>query len=311
MNPFKYSDDNKRYHTLYYYNKHHLGKSRKVILNAGMTCPNKDGTAGVGGCIFCDQGSGYFEPSAKLSIKEQIELERGRIFKKTPNVKLTGYFQSNTNTYCSSDRLNQILSEAYESKMLDTLDIATRPDCLDDEKIGILKSYAEKIPLTVELGLQSVSDETAKLINRCYDFSIFEKAFYSLKQANIRTCVHLINGLPNESLDDMINSAKTFGQMKPDAVKIHLLFVIRNTKLAQMYESGEYTPMSFDNYIETLITQLEYLPPETVIERITGDGDKKTLLAPMWSTDKIRVLGTVDKRMVERNSWQGKLYLER
>ncbi len=309
MNPFKFSDDNKRYHTLYYYNKHHLGKSRKVILNAGMSCPNKDGTAGVGGCIFCDQGSGYFELSSRFSIKEQIIAERERIYKKTPGVKLTGYFQSNTNTYCSVERLEQILREAYESNMLDSLDIATRPDCLDDEKIAVLKSFSEKIPLTVELGLQSVKDETAEIINRGYKFSVFESAFAKLKNDGIRTCVHLIDGLPNETTDDMINTARVLGQMHPDAVKIHLLFVIRNTKLAEMYESGEYVPMNFDDYVDTLVSQLEYLPPETVIERVTGDGDKRTLLAPMWSTDKIRVLGTIDKRMAERDTWQGRLFV--
>lgn len=310
-NPFKFSDDNKRYHTLYYYNKHHLGKSRKVILNAGMTCPNKDGTVGVGGCIFCDQGSGYFELSSKISIRDQIIAERERIYKKTPGVKLTGYFQSNTNTYCSVERLTEILSEAYESGMLDSLDIATRPDCLDDEKIEILKSFSEKIPLTVELGLQTINDETARTINRGYDFDVFEKSFEKLKQAKIRTCVHLIDGLPGENTDDMIKTAKILGQMRPDAVKIHLLFVIKNTKLADMYESSNYEPMSFEDYINTLITQLEYLPEETVIERVTGDGDKRTLLAPMWSTDKIRVLGTIDKLMAERNTWQGRLFVAR
>lgn len=310
-NPFKFSDDNKRYHTLYYYNKYHLGKSRKVILNAGMTCPNKDGTAGVGGCIFCDQGSGYFELSSKICIRDQIIAERERIYKKTPGVKLTGYFQSNTNTYCSAERLTEILSEAYESGLLDSLDIATRPDCLDDEKVEILKTFSEKIPLTVELGLQTVNDETARIINRGYDFDVFVKSFEKLKQATIRTCVHLIDGLPNENADDMINSAKVLGQMRPDAVKIHLLFVIKNTKLADMYECGDYEPMSFEDYINTLITQLEYLPEETVIERVTGDGDKRTLLAPMWSTDKIRVLGTIDKLMAERNTWQGRLFVAR
>lgn len=308
---FIYSDDNKRYHTLAYYSKHVLGtKTRKAVIDAGLTCPNKDGTVGVGGCIFCDGGSGYFTGEPSIPISEQIKAEYERIHsKKTKNeYKITGYFQANTNTYCSPEKLDSMLAEATGTGLIDFLAVATRPDCIDEEKISVLKKYDKVLPLTVEMGLQSSNDTTGKIINRGYDYKTFESSMTLLKEANIRTCVHIINGLPGEKEDDMINTAKALADIKPDGVKIHLLHVIRGTKLHEMFEKGEYSPLSMEEYIGTVIKQLEILPPETVIERITGDADKRTLIAPMWSADKIRVLGTIDYEMNKKDTYQGKYY---
>ena len=307
--PFKYSDDNKRYHTLSYHYRRLGIKTKKVVIDAGLTCPNIDGSRSVGGCIFCDGGSGYFTNSPLLSISEQIKLEEERIRAKYPEVKLIGYFQAHTNTYCSDEHLESMLHEAVNSGSLDFLSVATRPDCLSETNILILKKYSGILPLTVELGLQSASDRTGRLINRAYDTAVFLSAMQKLKASGLRTCVHVINGLPGENRDDMLATAKLISEVKPEGVKIHLLHVIRGTGLAEMYLAGNYTHMEFDEYIDVVVSQLELLPPETVIERITGDADRTKLLAPLWSRDKIRVLGTIDAEMAKRDTYQGRLFV--
>ena len=308
INPFKFSNDNKRYHTLAYHNKLTGDKSKKAVIDAGMTCPNIDGAKGRGGCIYCDGGSGYFTGKPEVSITEQLKAERDRIYIRTPDVKITAYFQAHTNTYCSPEKLRAMLDEAVGTGIPDSIAIATRPDCLSNRIIDVLKEYSAKFPLCLELGLQTANDDTAKLINRCYDFDVFKKNFLKLKSAGIRTCVHIIDGLPGESHADMLHTAQKLAELKPDGIKIHLLHVIKGTKLADMWSRSEYEAMTFEEYVETVIDQLEVLPPEIVIERITGDADKTKLLAPMWSKDKIRVLGTIDKQMVLRDTWQGRLY---
>lgn len=308
MNPFPYSFDNKRYHTLAYHNRQLNCKMQKAIIDAGLSCPNIDGTCGHGGCIFCDGGSGYFAPDNRLAVTEQLRLETERIRRKDPKAGVIAYFQVHTNTYGPVEQLRSLYFEAIEAGA-DGISIATRADCLSDEIIALLCEVAEKKPLTVELGLQSVSDETARVINRGYPYAVFEESFLKLRRAEIRMCVHIIDGLPGETQADMLRTAEVLAKLRPDAMKIHLLHVIRGTRLAELYENGEYEPMSFDTYIDTVIRQLELLPPETVIERITGDGDKSKLLAPLWSRDKIRVLGTIDKKMARRNTWQGRLFV--
>ena len=309
MNPFPYSFDNKRYYTLAYHNRMQNCKTQKAIIDAGLSCPNIDGTCGTGGCIFCDGGSGYFAPDQRLSVTEQLRLETERIKRKTPEAGIVAYFQVHTNTYGPIDKLERLYSEALACDICG-ISIATRPDCLSDKVLELLSFIASQKPLTVELGLQSVLDSTAVRINRGYPYKVFEDGFLQLKQRGIRVCVHIIDGLPGEKQEDMLHTAKTLGALKPDAVKIHLLHVIRGTRLAEMFESGAYTPMAFEEYVDTVVRQLEYLPAETVIERITGDGDKNKLLAPLWSRDKIRVLGTIDKEMALRNTWQGRLFTE-
>lgn len=306
MNPFPFSDDNKRYHTLSYHNRHTYGKRIfKAVIDAGFTCPNIDGTRGLGGCIFCDGGSGYFTASIRLSVSEQYLLEEKRIREKYPKAGIIAYFQAHSNTYCTSERLKALLSEAV-SCGAEGIAIATRADCLDGEKADIIASLP--VPVTVELGLQTVSDETAAKINRCHSFAEFLEVYRLLKDRKIRVCVHIIDGLPGENRENMLETARVLGKLRPDGVKIHLLHVIKGTRLCEMYESGEYTPLEKAEYIDTVIGQLELMPQETVIERITGDGDKKKLAAPLWSADKISVLGGIDKRMAEIGTYQGRLF---
>lgn len=307
MNPFPYSSDNKRYHTLSYHNRQHNCKTYKAIVDAGLSCPNIDGKCGMGGCIFCDGGSGYFAPDSILPISEQIASESRRIRTKHPDASIIAYFQVHTNTYAPLNVLRELYYQALNTDVAG-ISIATRPDCIDDDIIALLSEINSIKPLTVELGLQSTSDRTAVTINRGYPFSAFEESFLKLKNAGIRTCVHIIDGLPGESIADMLSTAETLAALRPDAMKIHLLHVIKGTRLADMWGNGGYTPMELDEYIDAVIGQLELLPPETVIERITGDGDKIKLLAPLWSRDKIRVLGTIDKEMARRNTWQGRLF---
>ena len=307
MNPFPYAFDNKRYHTLAYHNRVQNCKTQKAVVDAGLSCPNIDGTCGVGGCIFCDGGSGYFAPDKTLSVTEQLKAEEARIRKKSPESKIIAYFQVHTNTYAPVGKLRKLYEEALAFGVYG-ISVATRPDCIGDDVLNLLKELNGKTRLTVELGLQSSSDETAARIHRGYKYDVFQKAFLRLRENNIRVCVHIIDGLPDEMEADMLKTAEDLAGLRPDGMKIHLLHVIRGTQLAELYESGLYTPMTFENYVHTVIRQLEVLPPETVIERITGDGDKTKLLAPLWSRDKIRVLGTIDREMTAGNTWQGRLY---
>lgn len=303
---FEYSDDNKRYHTLYYHNKHTYGcRVVKAVIDAGFTCPNIDGTKGSGGCIFCDGGSGYFTADSAISISEQIRLEKQRIYSKYPDAKITAYFQAHTNTYADIKTLEKKYREAVDSG-IHSIAIATRPDCIDREKILLIKSLG--IPATVELGLQTIHDRTSYALNICHSYTEFLSAMFLLKKYDVRTCIHFINGLPGETEEMMLETAQAVGKQRPDGVKIHLLHVIEGTKLHEMYKNGDYIPMTKESYIETVVNQLEYLPPETVIERITGDGDKKKLAAPLWSADKISVLGGIDKRMAELDICQGDKY---
>lgn len=305
MNCFKYSDDNKRYHTLNYYNKHKFGeKIYKAVIDGGFTCPNKDGKAGHGGCIFCDNGSGYFT-NGSLNIKEQVKSELNRIHKNKPNAKAIAYFQSNTNTYAPVENLKRIYEEALSIDGIVGISIGTRADCLEPDILKYLSELNKQTYLTIELGTQSIHDTTLKFINRGYNHDTFKKGFVSLKSIGIRTCIHIINGLPYENEDMMIETAREVGILEPDAMKIQMLHVIGNTKLAELYEQGLFKLLSMDEYINITVKQLDFLFPETVIERITGDGDKAKLIAPKWSANKIAVLGGIDKKQSELNTYQG------
>lgn len=301
---FAFSDDNKRYHTLSYHNRHTYGeKMFKAVLDCGFTCPNIDGSKGVGGCIYCDGGSGYFTSAG--SVTQQLEKERERIYRKNPNAGIIAYFQAHTNTYAPAEQLRELYSQAV-SFGVKGISVATRADCIDEEKCRILAQ--QPVPVTVELGLQTVHDETARRINRCHDYAEFLRGYEQLKSFGLRVCVHIINGLPAETDEMMIETARKLGQLRPDGVKIHLLHVISGTRLAEGYLNGNYTPLEKARYVDIVVRQLELLPPGTVIERITGDGDKEKLLAPLWSRDKIAVLGAIDKLQKQRDSWQGKKF---
>lgn len=307
-NPFIYSLDNKRYHTLNYYNKQKFGeKIYKAVLDCGFSCPNKDGTKGVGGCIFCDSGSGYFT-DGKLSVRLQLEREIKRICRKNGEKALiTVYFQANTNTYAPADKLRDLYSSVLENSHVHGISVGTRADCLPEDVLDVLSELKGKTNLTVELGLQSVHNSTIEYVNRCCTHEDFLDGYYRLKSRGIRICLHIINGLPGESPEMMLETARRTAEMKPDAVKIQMLHIIEGTLFAEIYEKEPFPLLTREEYIDITVKQLELLPPETVIERITGDGDKSKLIAPKWSADKISVLGGIDKRQSELDSWQGKL----
>lgn len=299
VNVFPFSDDNKRYHTLNYHNKRVYGcRIYKATVDAGLSCPHIDS----GGCIFCAQ-----TPPDQRSVREQFESERKRILSKDQNAEILMYYGIRTNTFCSPERLSELLCAARDCGAF-AVSIATRPDCLDNEKVRILSEF--DLPLTVELGLQTVHDETAKLINRSHSYTDFLRGYELLKNHGIRICVHIINGLPGENAAMMSETAKKVGKLHPDGLKIHSAHVLKGTRLCEMYEKGEYTPLEREEYIDITVRQLELIPPETVIERVTGDGNKSLLTAPLWSRDKIAVLGGIDKRMAELDTFQGKLFSE-
>lgn len=308
---FKYTLDNKRYHTLNYHLKKTFGeKVYKAVINAGFTCPNIDGKVGFGGCSYCLSGSGEFTNDSCISITEQLESEYKRISKKHESPKIIAYFQAHTNTYAPVDVLRKKYEEALTFPDVVGLSIATRPDCIDEDVADLLCEFSKKTYLTVELGLQTTNDETAKSFNRGYTYDTFLKSYKLLKERNIRVCVHIINGLLGETKEDMLKTAKIVGKLHPDAVKIHLLHILKGTVYEKEYNFKNLIPMTKDAYVDAVIGQLELLPQETVIERITGDGAKKSLVAPKWSLDKISVLGAIDKEMQLRNTYQGIFLLD-
>lgn len=302
---FPYSSDGSRFHTLKFHNRQVYGRPvYKAAVDAGFTCPNIDGTCGSGGCIYCSGGSGYFTQPA-LTVTEQIQRETARIHAACPDAGVIAYFQAHSNTYASLERLKPVYYEALSCDICG-ISAATRADCIDREKAEFLASLP--VPVTVELGLQTAHDSTAELINRGHSFADFVKGFNTAKDAGLRVCVHIINGLPGEDEQMMMKTAELLGKLRPDGVKIHLLHVIKGTKLAEMYLAGNYTPLTMQEYIDITVRQLELLPQETVIERLTGDGSRETLLAPLWSLDKRAVLGGIMKRQKELDSVQGMLF---
>ncbi|MBQ8415646.1 MAG: TIGR01212 family radical SAM protein [Clostridia bacterium] len=313
-NPFPHSDSNKRYYTYDYYLRKVFGaKCAKLPLDGGFTCPNIDGTCSTGGCIYCsDRGSGDFAPEATLSISEQIKRQKEAFAKKWDVSHCIAYFQAHTNTHAPLSVLKEKFGEALAQPNIVGLNIATRADCLPPETVEYLARLAEDTVLTVELGLQTSDDEIAKRINRGHDFAAFVKGYRALREASdrIQISVHLIFGLPGEDEEGMLRSVRDVSALSPDQVKIHLLHVLRGTPLAKMYEAGQYRPMDREAYIRTVADALELLPPDTVIGRLTGDGKKEELLAPLWSLKKTAVINDIDKLLYARNSWQGKRYKE-
>lgn len=306
-NPFKYSLDNKRYHTFNYYllNRYHQ-KVYKVPLNAGFSCPNRDGTKGVGGCIFCsDQGSGEFTIKEPDIIK-QFEENKKMMEAKWPNSLSIPYFQAYTNTYGPLSKIKACVEPFINYPKVVGIAIATRPDCLDDEKISYLASLCKYFDIYVELGLQSSNDNTAKYINRGHTFNDLKECIDKLKQTPIKTIVHIINGLPNETEEDMLQTAKDVNLLGVDGIKIHMLHIVKNTKLALMYDTKPFKILSKDEYIDIVVKQLELLNENIVIERLTGDPVKENLIAPEWVLKKTIVLNDIDKLMVARNTYQGK-----
>lgn len=305
---FKNTLDNKRYYTLnYYYKKTYNSKVFKVSLNGGFTCPNKDGSVGTRGCIFCSRlGSGDFAGNSKKDLLTQFNEVKNVMLKKWPNAKYIGYFQANTNTYAPVD----VLKEKFESVLgidgVVGLNIATRSDAIDDDVLEYLAELNKKTDLVIELGLQSMHDTTLKLINRGHDLKNFEDTFKRLKSKGIKVVVHIINGLPNETKEMMIETAKYLNNLGIDGIKIHMLHVIKNTDLADMYASNKFHILTKEEYIDIVVEQLECLNENIVINRITGDPVKEDLIEPAWLLKKFCVLNDIDKEMVRRDTYQGK-----
>ena len=311
-NPFLYTDSNKRYYTYDYYLRRTFGgKCAKIPLDIGCTCPNIDGSRGYGGCIYCSsRGSGDFAGAPTLSIVEQYAAGREMMAKKWDVSRTIPYFQAHTNTHAPTLVLREKFYAALALDGAVGMNIATRADCLAPEVLDLLAELAEQTVLTVELGLQSTNDRTAETINRCHTYAEFVDGYNTLRAASpkIRICVHLINGLPGESFADMERSARDVAALHPDQVKLHLLHVLRGTRLAALYERGAYTPLTLEEYADIVARQLTLLPPDTVIGRITGDGAAADLLAPLWSLRKTNVINTIDKLLYAENLWQGKHY---
>lgn len=307
MNQFKYSNDNKRYHTFNYYlkNKYHC-KVAKVGLNAGFTCPNRDGSKGVGGCIFCsDSGSGDFAGNVHDSLQTQFNQVSQILSNKWPGCKYIAYFQANTNTYGPVEKIKKCVEPFINKKDVVAISIATRPDCLNDGVLEYLKDVNSRCDLWVELGLQTIHDRTGLIINRCHSYQDFLDGLNKLRALNINVCVHIINGLPYETPKMMLETAKTVGQLDIQAIKIHMLYIIENTKLHQLYLKKPFKILDREEYIKLVVEQLAYLPENIVIERLTGDGKIDDLIAPLWSVKKVTILNDIDKMMVAKDYYQG------
>lgn len=311
QNKFIYSDDNKRYHTWNYHLHRKFGcKVFKVALNGGFTCPNIDGSKGTGGCIYCSGGSGDFAGDPSHEILRQFDEVKERMHKKWREAKYIPYFQAHTNTYAPADVLRERFEPVLAQEGVVGISIATRADCLADDALEYLSELNERTYLIVELGLQSIFDRTGELINRCHTYDEFLCGYEKLKERGINVCVHLIDGLPNETRDMMLESARAVAALRPHCVKLHLLHVLKNTELARMYERGEFELMTLSDYVETIVDQLELMPPETVVQRLTGDGGRGTLVGPLWSLKKFVVLNEIDKLMLSRDTYQGARFAE-
>ena len=307
MNKFPYSNDNKRYHTYNYYLKNkYQQKIAKVSLTAGFTCPNRDGTKGKGGCIFCsDSGSGDFAGNVYDSLQKQFQDVSTMMRKKWPDCKFIAYFQANTNTYGTLDRLKATFEPFLDYPDMVGIAIATRPDCLSEEICDYLYELSQKCDLYIELGLQTIHDSTAQLINRGHDYQTFLKGLERLRKRHLDVCVHIINGLPYETYDMMIETAKVVGKLDIQGLKIHNLFMLKDTALHKMYLQKPFPLLSREDYIKLVVEQLTYIPDSVVIERLTGDGNVDDLVAPDWSIKKVTILNDIDKLMVKKNYVQG------
>ena len=302
----------KRYYSLDYYLKKTYGeKLYKISLDGGMTCPNRDGTLGTHGCIFCSHGgSGDFAASRTLSVTEQIEAGKQQSAKKYTGSSYIAYFQAYTNTYASLEYLETLYMEAITHPDIRILSIATRPDCLSEKILDLLENLNRIKPVWVELGLQTIHEESARYIRRGYELPVFEDAYRRLKAAGLTVIVHVILGLPGESRDDMLETIRYLSALHVDGIKLQLLHVLRGTDLYSLYEAGAFRTLEFSEYLELIASCIRLLPPETVIHRISGDGPKALLAAPLWSGNKRLVLNSIHKYLKEHHIYQGQSLTE-
>jgi hypothetical protein len=299
---------NKRYRTLNYELRKTFGeKVMKLSLDGGFTCPNRDGTVGTEGCIFCsEEGSGEFTEDSEFSITEQMIRQKKILSSKWDTNYVIPYFQSFTSTYDTSEKLKEKYEEALNFKGAVGLAIATRPDCLENDKIELLSNLNKKTYLWIELGLQTIHKKSANFIRRGYPLEIFEETLDKLNKNKIKTVVHLIIGLPGETREDILNTVKYISGKNIWGVKFHLMHVLKNTDLEKYYQKTNFHLLEKEEYINIICDALELIPEEMVVHRVTGDGRKSDLIGPKWSLDKLRVLSGIDMEMKRRNSYQGK-----
>lgn len=300
----------KPYFSLDYFLKQTFGeKVYKLALDGGMSCPNRDGALGTGGCIFCSHGgSGEFAErvdGTPGSVFRQIEAAKRRVSKKIENGRYIAYFQSYTNTYAPLPYLKCLFSEAVNHPDIVALSIGTRPDCLGPEVIGLLKELNRQKPVWVELGLQTIHEDTARFIRRGYELPCFQKAFQDLKEAGLTVIVHVILGLPGETKKQMLQTVSYLGDLPVDGIKLQLLHVLRGTELARHYEATHFPLMSLEEYISLIGECIRILPPSVVVHRISGDGPKSLLIAPQWSANKRLVLNSISRHLKKEGIFQG------
>lgn len=294
VTPMNYKTLNSHYRTLY------GCKVYKLSLDAGFTCPNRDGTISTGGCIFCSgDGSGTFAEKCHASIADQLEQAKTRVERKNKSGKYIAYFQAFTNTYAPADKLRRLYYEAIEPEYIVGLAIGTRPDCLDDDVISLLAEINRIKPVSVELGLQTVHNKSIKYINRGYENDVYYDAVFRLHKENIEVVTHIILGLPDETKTDMLETTQKVVEAGTDGVKFHLLHVLKNTRLAVDYHNNKFRCLELEEYAEILKSCISLLPENVTVHRITGDGAKKDLLAPLWSADKKKVLNYLNKYLNE------------
>lgn len=310
-NNFPYSDTNKRYHTLDYFYRHHFhSKVCKISLNAGFSCPNIDGTVGYGGCIYCSKtGSGEFGGTLGKDLEKQFKEVKNRYDKKWPNAKYIAYFQARTNTYAPVEKLKKLYEEVLTYPNVIGINIATRSDAITEECLIYLEELNKKTYLTIELGLQTIHEKTSKLINRCHSLENFSEMVEKLRKRKINVVVHIINGLPYEEKKDMIETVQYLNRLDIQGIKIHMLSILKDTPLEKLYREKKFPILTKEEYVDIVISQLEYLRKEIVIHRITGDPKIEDLIEPTFLTKKFCVLNDIDKEMVIRESYQGKKLL--
>ncbi|WP_127837267.1 TIGR01212 family radical SAM protein [Clostridium prolinivorans] len=297
----------KRYYSLNYFLREKFGeKVFKISLDAGFSCPNRDGTISKGGCIFCsERGSGDFAGSRNFSISSQFEDIKKMMSKKWKKGKYIAYFQAYTNTYAPVNVLREKYEEAIKEDGVVALAIATRPDCLSDEVLNLLEELNNKVYVWVELGLQTINDNTAKIINRGYTLDTFEKALCKLNKKNIDVVVHTIFGLPKETHEDMLNTIKYISTKSIKGIKFHLLHLMKGTPLVKLYENGELNFLEEEEYIDLVTKSIAMLPENMVIHRLTGDSPRELLIGPMWSLKKWEILNAIDRELVRKDLYQG------
>jgi radical SAM protein (TIGR01212 family) len=302
--------DEKPYHSLDYEMKKRFGeKVYRLSLNGGMTCPNRDGTVGRGGCIFCSSGgSGDFAARASLSVAQQLEEQKQMIRQKRPVNRFIAYFQAYTNTYAPTDYLERIFTEAISDPEIVALSIATRPDCLPPDVLALLQKLNRVKPVWVELGLQTIHEDTARFIRRGYELPCFDEAVRSLQAIGIEVIVHTILGLPGETREDVLQTMEYLNGCGIQGIKLQLLHILKETDLADYYGRTRFQVMTMEEYVALVIDCIERLSPDIVIHRLTGDGPRDLLIAPQWSRSKRTVLNRIHAAFRERGTWQGRIY---